>query len=51
MPMAMTAERVGEKYKISRHQVDEYSLESQKRYQAAFEAGFFKRNRFFKASD
>lgn len=43
MPMAMTAERVGEKYKISRLQVDEYSLESQKRYQAAHEVGFFKK--------
>ena len=35
MPMAMTAERVGEKYKISRQEVDEYSLETQKRYQEA----------------
>lgn len=43
MPMAMTAERVGEKYKISRLQVDEYSLESQKRYQAAHEVSFFKK--------
>ncbi len=43
MPMAMTAERVGEKYKISRLQVDEYSLESQKRYQSAHEVGFFKK--------
>ncbi len=43
MPMAMTAERVGEKYKISRLQVDEYSLESQKKYQAALQVGFFKK--------
>ena len=43
MPMAMTAERVGEKYKISRQEVDEYSLETQKRYQGASQSGFFKK--------
>lgn len=43
MPMAMTAERVGEKYKISRQEVDEYSLETQKRYQEAHHSGFFKK--------
>jgi acetyl-CoA acetyltransferase family protein len=43
MPMAMTAERVGEKYKISRQEVDEYSLETQKRYQEASRSFYFKK--------
>lgn len=42
MPMAMTAERVGEKYKISRTEVDEYALLTQTRYAAAEKEGFFK---------
>ena len=35
MPMAMTAEKLGEQYEITRTQVDEYALLSQQRYQAA----------------
>lgn len=41
MPMAMTAETLGEKYGISRSQCDEYSLQSQNRYNAALEKGLF----------
>ena len=35
MPMAITAERIGARFKISRSEVDEYSLQSQQRYQKA----------------
>lgn len=42
MPMAMTAERVGEKYKISRSEVDEYALLTQTRYAAAEKEGIYK---------
>ncbi|MEZ4815217.1 MAG: thiolase family protein [Bdellovibrionota bacterium] len=42
LPMAMTAERVGEKYKISRLEVDDYALESQTRYASAKSEGIFK---------
>lgn len=42
MPMAMTAERVGEKYKISRLEVDEYALQSQQRYASAEKEGLYK---------
>jgi acetyl-CoA acyltransferase len=41
-PMGMTAEKVAEKYKISREAQDAYSLESQKRTAKAQEAGYFK---------
>jgi acetyl-CoA acyltransferase len=41
-PMGMTAEKVAEKYKISREYQDQYSLESQKRTAKAQEAGYFK---------
>jgi acetyl-CoA acyltransferase 2 len=41
MPMAMTAERVGEKYKISRADVDAYSLLSQQRHAAAVEKNLY----------
>jgi acetyl-CoA acyltransferase 2 len=41
MPMAITAENLAEKYKISQDEVDEYSLESQKRFAAALESGRF----------
>jgi len=41
MPMAMTAERVGEKYEISRLMVDEYALQTQTRYAAALNEGIF----------
>jgi acetyl-CoA C-acetyltransferase/acetyl-CoA acyltransferase 2 len=35
LPMAMTAEKLGEQYGISREDVDQYSLLSQQRYQKA----------------
>lgn len=41
MPMAMTAERVGEKYKISRTMCDEYSLQTQMRYAEALKSKVF----------
>ncbi len=41
-PMAITAENLGEKYKITRDQVDEYSVLSQSRYKAALQKGIFK---------
>ena len=41
MPMAITAENLAEKYKISRQQCDEFSLRSQKSWAAAQEAGRF----------
>ena len=41
MPMAMTAERVGEKYNITRNDVDEYSFLTQQRYAKAEKEGIF----------
>ena len=41
-PMAITAENLATKYGISREQVDEYAVRSQKRWAAANEAGGFK---------
>lgn len=41
MPMAITAENLGEKYQITRDQVDEYSIQSQQRYKAALDKGYF----------
>jgi acetyl-CoA acetyltransferase family protein len=41
IPMAITAENLGEKYGITRDQVDEYSLKSQARCKAALEKGLF----------
>jgi acetyl-CoA C-acetyltransferase/acetyl-CoA acyltransferase 2 len=41
MPMAITAENLAAKYEISREQCDEYSLLSQKRFEAAREKGYF----------
>lgn len=41
-PMAITAENLGEKYDITRAQVDDYAYKSQQRCQKAFEAGVFK---------
>ncbi|HVW27724.1 MAG TPA: thiolase family protein [Polyangiaceae bacterium] len=41
-PMGMTAEKVAEKYKISREYQDEYALQSQKRTAKAQESGYFK---------
>jgi acetyl-CoA acyltransferase 2 len=41
-PMAVTAENLATKYGISRQQCDEYALQSQQRWAAANEKGFFK---------
>jgi acetyl-CoA C-acetyltransferase/acetyl-CoA acyltransferase 2 len=41
IPMAITAENLGEKYGITREQVDEYSLKTQARYKEALAAGKF----------
>lgn len=41
IPMAITAENLAEKYKISREEVDQYALKSQMRYKQAFEADLF----------
>lgn len=40
-PMAITAENLAEKYKISRDEVDQYALSSQKRYKAALDKKYF----------
>ena len=40
-PMAITAENLAVKYKISRDEVDAYALQSQMRYQAALKEGKF----------
>lgn len=42
MPMAITAENLGEKYQLTRGDVDQYSIQSQQRYLAAFNKGIFK---------
>ncbi len=42
LPMAVTAENLATKYNISRTDVDEYALTSQKRWAAANEKGTFK---------
>jgi acetyl-CoA acetyltransferase family protein len=41
-PMAITAENLAEQYKISRQEVDDYALRSQRAWAAANEAGRFK---------
>jgi acetyl-CoA C-acetyltransferase len=41
MPMLQTAEIVGQRYGITREQMDEYGLQSQQRTAAAYEAGKF----------
>lgn len=41
MPMAITAENLGEMYKITRAQCDEYSVKSQQRYKLALEKNIF----------
>lgn len=43
MPMALTAEKLGEKYGITRQQVDEFSILSQQRYDEALKKNFFAR--------
>lgn len=40
-PMAITAENLAVKYNITREQVDKYSIQSQTRYKAAFDKGYF----------
>jgi len=40
MPMGNTAEVVARRYKVSREAQDEYSVQSQRRYAAAVEAGY-----------
>lgn len=40
-PMAITAENLGEQYKITRAQCDEYSIKTQKRYKAALDKNLF----------
>lgn len=42
IPMAITAENLGEKYGITRAQCDEYSIKTQQRYKLALEKGYFK---------
>ncbi len=42
LPMAMTAEKLAEKYRIGQDQVDEFAVLSQKRFAAAQEAGRFR---------
>lgn len=42
MPMALTAEKLGEKYGITRAQVDEFSLLSQTNWQKGQDAGAYK---------
>jgi acetyl-CoA acetyltransferase family protein len=41
MPMALTAEKLAEQYRIGQDEVDAYSIESQRRWAAADEAGRF----------
>ncbi len=41
MPMALTAEKLAEQYRITQQEVDEYAVASQRRYAAAQEAGRF----------
>src|SRR5690349_18246020 len=42
LPMALTAEKLGDKYDIKREQVDEFSLLSQTNWQRAQNEGAFK---------
>jgi len=39
MPMALTAEKLAEQYRITQDEVDEFSVQSQRRFAAAQEAG------------
>lgn len=41
IPMAITAENLGEKYSISRQACDEYSYQTQQRYKQALEKNYF----------
>ncbi len=40
-PMAVTAETLAQRYKISRNKADQYAYQSQMRYKKAFEGGVF----------
>jgi len=42
LPMALTAEKLAEQYRIGQDEVDAYAVESQRRWAAADEAGRFK---------
>lgn len=42
LPMGMTAEKLGAQFKITRDEVDQYALESQQKWKAANDAGYFK---------
>ena len=42
MPMGITAENLGQKYKVTREDSDEYALKSQQRWRLANNAGYFK---------
>ncbi|HZY05801.1 MAG TPA: acetyl-CoA C-acyltransferase [Anaeromyxobacteraceae bacterium] len=42
LPMALTAEKLAEQYRISQDEVDEYAVLSQRRFAAAQEAGRFR---------
>ncbi|HSD20771.1 MAG TPA: acetyl-CoA C-acetyltransferase [Anaeromyxobacter sp.] len=42
MPMALTAEKLAEQYRIGQDEVDEYAVLSQRRWAAAHEAGRFR---------
>lgn len=46
MPMGVTAENLAVKYKITREEVDNVAIRSQKNYFKAKEAGIFKRKSF-----
>lgn len=41
MPMAITAENLGDMYKITREQCDQYSIKSQQRYKMALDKNLF----------
>lgn len=41
MPMAITAENLGEKYGITREQCDRYAIQTQSRFKAAWDKGLF----------
>jgi acetyl-CoA acyltransferase 2 len=43
LPMAITAENLAEKYKLSQEEVDTYSVESQKRFAKGQESGAFEK--------
>ncbi|XP_049637521.1 3-ketoacyl-CoA thiolase, mitochondrial [Suncus etruscus] len=41
LPMGITAENLAEQHKISREDCDKYALQSQQRWKAAYDAGYF----------